>query len=247
MKRITLSLYIKTIRENSKNHSKSLQSILGDLFGIIHKEGVFPVESTTSSRIMTGEYDVPYQIREEYNKGNDEDKLAISNEFIGKMIDPSYMDVLMREVRKIISESNISAESKSELETETDHHKVLSSFLTIAIITNNKTLNKVLYKSNNASITLIGGNIIALGFNKKLATTNRIVVIPVDDRFTMLFDSQDGESVISKDTIHGKWLLRMNKSVTTMPKIKYVKVSETIRIGKLKLGKTEFISYQYPL
>ncbi len=241
MKSITLSLYIKTFREHSKNHRESFQEILSNLFGMIHDIDAYPVESTTSSRIMNGEYDVPYQIRKEYNKKTDKEKMAVSDEFVSQMIDLSSTDMLIKEIRKIISESNISIQSKKELENEGDSHKILCSFLTIAIITDNrKILNKVLYKSNNASITLIGGDLIALGFNKKLAITNRIVVIPVDDKFTMAFKSQDGEDIISKDTIHGKWLSRVNKSYVQMPKIKYVKSNEKIRIGKVKIGKTEF-------
>ncbi len=240
MRKITLSLYIKTIREYSKNHRRSFQSILGDLFGIINDIGNYFVESTTSSRIMNGEYDVPYQIRESFIRKNDEEKMSTSNEFIGSMVDESSMDMLLGEIKMIVNESNVSARTKNNLACEGDYHKILSSFLSIAIISDNRTiLDETLYKDNNGSITLLAGDLLALGFNKKMAKSERIVVIPVDDRFTMVFKSQDGEEMISKDSIHGKWLLRLNKMGIESPKIKYVKIGN-VKIGKTKIEQTEF-------
>lgn len=242
METITLSWYIKTIRKYSKNCRRSYQNILGDLFDAIFQddESHF-VESTTSSRIMNGEYDVPYDVREKYNGESDKNEKKISDTFIGQMIDLSSMDRLIHEVKRMISLSDISEQMKNKILDEKDEFEILSSVLSIAIISSNrKTLNKNLHKDNNGSIDLISGDLIALGFNKKLAISERIVVIPVDDRFTMVFQDEEGEDVISKDTIHGKWLLRMNKLGIEKPKIKYVKSEGDIRIGKCKVGKTEF-------
>lgn len=72
---ITLSWYIKTIRKYSKNRRKSYQKILEDLFNLILKEkDAYYVESTSSSRIMNNEYDVPYIIRERFNEESLDEK-----------------------------------------------------------------------------------------------------------------------------------------------------------------------------
>lgn len=124
---------------------------------------------------------------------------------------------------------------------ENDSYKVLYFALSIAMVSSNrKTLNERLYRDNNGFIDLISGDLISLGFNKKLATSEKIVVIPVDKKFTMIFKDKNGEEVINKDTIHGEWLLRMNKIGIKKPKIKYVKVNKNMRIGKCRVGKTEF-------
>ncbi len=124
---------------------------------------------------------------------------------------------------------------------EQDALAVLSFVLSIAIISSNKKdLDKNLYKDNNGTIDLMAGDLIALGFNKKLATFERIVVIPVDDKFTAVLQNEKGEDIISKDTIHGKWLMRMNELGIEKPKIKYFKANGNIRIGKTNVGKTEF-------
>lgn len=167
---ITLSWYIETVREYSKNRGKSYQKILGDLFEIItHNGKEYPVESATSSRIMNGEYDVPYEIREAYNGQSEESKKNISDEFIEKTIDSASMDGLVAKIKERISLSDISEQTKNTVLDEKNPLIVLSFALSRAIISSNrKTLNKNLYKDNNASIDLISGDLIAIGFNKKL-------------------------------------------------------------------------------
>ncbi len=240
---IALSWYIKTIRKHSKNRSESYQNIINELFDAIFydDEKIHFVESTTSSRIMNGEYDVPKNVRKKYNGESEENKKKISDAFIGQKIDLSSMDMLIHEVKEKISLSSISEQTKNIILNENDSLKVLSYVLSIVIISSNRiVLDKNLYKDNNGSIDLISGDLIALGFNKKLATSERIVVIPVDDRFTMIFQNEEGESLISKDTVHGKWLARMNGLGIEKPKIKCIKASNNVRIGKIKVAKTEF-------
>ncbi len=240
---IALSWYIKTIRKHSKNRSESYQNIINELFDAIFydDEKINFVESTTSSRIMNGEYDVPKDVRKKYNGESEENKKKISDAFIGQKIDLSSMDMLIHEVKEKISLSSISEQTKNIILNENDSLKVLSYVLSIVIISSNRiVLDKNLYKDNNGSIDLISGDLIALGFNKKLATSERIVVIPVDDKFTMIFQNEEGESLISKDTVHGKWLMRMNRLGIEKPKIKCIKASDNVRIGKIKVAKTEF-------
>lgn len=242
MKKITLSWYIKVIRINSKNIKKSYQSILTELFSIIFYDlKSYYVESTTSSRIMNQEYDVPYLIREKYNTFNDYEKKKISDEFISKMIDKSSMDNIVKDIKDYIRLTNISNDLKKTLLNENNNLILLSNILSIVLISDNRVkFNKVIYKNNNASIELIIGDIIALGFNKKLAITNRIVVIPVEDKFTMQIDDINKDNIISKDSIHGKWLLRLNKLGIQKLNIKYVNVCKNIKIGKCQIGKTMF-------
>lgn len=241
MKTITLSLYIKTIRKYSKNCRKSYQNILSNLFNFIYNDNNYFVESTTSSRIMNGEYDVPYDVREKYNNESMENKKKISDKFINQMIDESAMGKLVDEMKGNVKLSDISMQTKKLILNSDDALLILSSILTIAIISSNKkALNQCLYKNNNGSIDLICGDIIALGFNKKLTISNKIVVIPVDDKFTMILKNQDGEDFISKDSIHGKWISRINKLGIEDLKIKYFKSIDNVKIGKCEIGKTFF-------
>ncbi len=61
-------------------------------------------------------------------------------------------------------------------------------------------------------IKTISGDLISIGFNKKDAPGEKIVVIPVDTGFTLKVDSSSREPLISKDSIHGKWIIRMKKA-----------------------------------
>lgn len=64
MNSITISWLMKTIRPYSNNPNKAFQNMLGDMFGNLTENKINFVESTSSSRIMNNEYDVPYSIRE---------------------------------------------------------------------------------------------------------------------------------------------------------------------------------------
>ncbi len=237
----TLSWYIKAIRKYSKNCRQSLQNVLSTLFGVIYNDKTYFVESSISSRIMNGEYDVPYNIRETYNIANEDNRKLISDKFINQMIDQAYMDNLIREIKEVVTISNISSNYKEKILNENNPFEVLSYILNIVIISDNrKSLKVELYKTNNGIIRLISGDIISIGFNKKVATNSRIVVIPVDDKFTMVLKNQENEEIISKDSIHGKWLLRMNKKGIKKPKIKYIQVNDKMKIGKCKVDMTEF-------
>ena len=64
MNSITISWLMKTVRPYSNNPNKAFQNMLGDKFDNLTESKIYFVESTSSSRIMTNEYDVPYSIRE---------------------------------------------------------------------------------------------------------------------------------------------------------------------------------------
>lgn len=241
MNKITLSWYIKTIRKYSKNHRESYQSILNKLFELIcGRKNFYYIESSASSRIMNGEYDVPFAIRCEFNNKTDEEKAKISNSFINQMIDISSFDELATEIKEYINGSTISLNIKGDSLNETNYY-LFSLILSISIINDNRImLNKTLYRSNTGEINIMLGDIISIGFNKKIATSKRIVVIPVDSNFTMSFKDSHGNDTISKDSLHGKWLSRINKMDIGNPKINFSNINDSFKIGKVVINQTEF-------
>lgn len=238
---ITLSDYIKTIRKHSKNTRKSYQEILSILFEIIcSNDDSYPLCSASSSRIINREYDVPLNVREAYNKMPENDKRKDSDNFVNIMIDPSSLDILTKEIKEQILNSNVSYNIKNSIESMEDYYEILSVYLKLAIITDNRIhINKVIYKSNNATIRLINGDLIAMSFNKKLTLDDKIIVIPVDSKFTMRLKDSKGNDVISKDTIHGKWISKINSYNIKRPKIDYINDYE-IKIGIYSFNKTKF-------
>ena len=241
MHKITLSDYIKTIRKYSKNTRKSYQDILSILFGIICSiDESYHVYDASSSRIINREYDVPFDVREKYNNKSKNDKRNDSNIFINRMVDSSSIDALIKEVKKQILFSDISYTDKKSIENTKDSYDILSFYLNIAIINDNRIhINETLYKNNNGIIKLINGDLIAMSFNKKLTQEDKIVVIPVDSNFNMKLKDSKGNDIISKDAIHGKWIIKINSFNIKRPKIEYIN-NHDFKIGIYSVNKTKF-------
>ena len=136
---ITLSDYIKTIRKHSKNTRKSYQEILSILFEIIcSNDNSYPLCSASSSRIINREYDIPLNVREAYNKMPESDKRKDSDNFINIMIDPSSLDILTKEIKEQILNSNVSYNIKNSIKSMEDYYEILSVYLKLAITTDNR-------------------------------------------------------------------------------------------------------------
>lgn len=238
---ITLSDYIKTIRKYSKNARKSYQEILSILFEVIcYIDIPYCICSASSSRIMNREYDVPFEVREAYNNKSENDKRNASNNFVNKMIDPSSIDSLLKDVKDQILNSDASSSIKNSIENSKDYRDILSIYLNLAIIKDNRiNIDKILYKTNSGIIKLISGDLIALSFNKKLTQENKIVVIPVDSKFKMKLKDSKGNDVISKDSLHGKWIIKMNSFDIKRPKIDYIN-NHDVKMGIYTFGNTKF-------
>lgn len=245
MEKIRLSKMVRIIRENSIDPRRSFQEILTFLFATLTNNSSFFVESTSSSRIMNNEYDVPHAVRKIFNECDEKEKDKRILYFVDSIIDDSKEDALFQKIKEIASSSNLSERFKTKIINDTNCKDALSRLLKAALLADNrKTLNKDIYEKNGNVIRLISGDIIALGFNKKGVVGDKIVVINVDEKFTMEFVDENGLPAIDKTSVHGQWLKRMIKQGYTKERIlketTFVTPSEGCKIGKIRFEKTLF-------
>ena len=250
MEKITLSWFMKTLRPYTTQPRRAYQFLLGDFLGAMIGDDRYFVESTSSSRIMNGEYDVPYEAREKFIRLPKEERKGNSDSFFAEFLNGALIDTLIEKIKTAIKDSEVSEAFKKEIGEERNSEVVLSRVSELVMVTDNREkLEKILYQNGNNSLKVISGDIIALSFNKKLATTERISVIPVDSEFTMKVGFEGNRPAISKDTIHGKWLLRMEKlgydGKRIGRRIRYADSPYVGKIGKTSIGLTEF--YLVPL
>ena len=239
MKKITFSWFIKSIRPYARNPKIAYRSLIEDLCCSFNHNFGF-VESSASSRIMNNEYDVPGALRDVVIKNTFDNNLESSKAFVDGFLNKANFDCLIAELKKYLRNTDVSDAVIESIIEEKNQYKVFAMVLEIAILNDNRSsVGAVLYQSGDNKIKLMSGDLLAIAFNKKVATSDRIVVIPVDSDFTMnLSDS------ISEDSIHGKWIKRMKKdhvsSKAIKSRTKYVESGVFPTIGKIKKGKTEF-------
>lgn len=245
LKKPTLSWLITTVRPFCKNPRTAYQTMLSDLFFALDSN-YSSVDTTASSRIMNGIYDVPFLIREAI-KDMDDGKFneAISKYYISLLNEDMKQD-LFDEIQNQMKLSTASVSFKDRISNTTNVDDLLIATTRYCLQVDNRVrFQETLYDRGNFKLYAIAEDIVTMSLNKKEATNSKICIIPVDDEFTMKQkDNKNNNPLISKDSIHGKWLTRLSKSGISSNKIKmntkHIESSDGFRIGKFTYGMTEF-------
>lgn len=246
MNSITISWLMKTIRPYSNNPNKAFQNMLGDMFGNLTENKIYFVESTSSSRIMNNEYDVPYSIREGIADIDERILIGRLVSYFKSELNSSLVSQLRQRMQSEIDASPLSDEFKADLSSYKNDYEFIAKTTLCSIYTDNrKRYEQTIIDSGKFHVDLISGDLISMSFNKKLCKSIKITVIPVDDNFTMKLSSKGDDSpLISKDSLHGKFIDRMDKLGYTSNKVKfnteYTEKSDGFKIGKFTYGQTEF-------
>ena len=117
---------------------------------------------------------------------------------------------------QIMNDSSFSESEKNDLLSITDNKEFIVSLMIKTMLTNNiTTINKAtsIWNRGNSYIQVITGDIFKYAFSSR-RKRKTIVVIPVNTKFdthlsTMLEKSTN--PVVSGETLHGEWLLRLKK------------------------------------
>ena len=250
MKQLVFANFIIILKKYSNNPAKAYQFFLTDLFDYLinFSKDIF-VESNVSSRIMTRQYDVPNYIRDLINS---ESKIEIQerfNKFINEKMNLYKIEALIKELKDLINlSSNLKPKEKENMKSI---HETLSFLTTILFFTirvdNRIKLKQNLWHNGVNSIDLITGDLMSLSFNAKEKEKEKIVIIPFDTNYHLHVSSiEEKYPEVSKETLHGKWLLKMQNMNYTNEKIKsLIEVSNKYNngigsIGKLLVNKVLF-------
>lgn len=225
---------------------KGYQYMLGDLFGYLVNNKSYFVESTSSSRIMNNEYDVPSLIREDIAGIKESILVDRLVSYLKNELNPSLVSQLRQIMQSEIDKSHLSKDFKDSLFSINNDYEFIAKIILCAINTDNrKRYEQTIINNNKLNVDLISGDLISMSFNKKFCKKFKITVIPVDDDFTMKLSLKGEESpLISKDSLHGKFINRMDKLGITSNKVKinteYINKNDDFKIGKFTYGLTEF-------
>ena len=220
MARYTLSSFSKAISP-FLGDDLSEADVLSELFqplvkayGLKNRFGDdFLLDYAATSRIMTGKEDVPRKIREALARPNCESVIAkwaarrfskLGDDAKTKMVNVLYA---------LWSEDELaSGQAKDCFESAADNPiQFLSAALIAALNADNRTGYDrcVIWETPGGSLSVIEADLLSLAFNKKLAKSPKIVVIPVNTGFTMAVDDADAfRPRVSSTTLHGKFLCR---------------------------------------
>lgn len=178
----------------------------------------FYFDKTYTSKIKNNHVDIPPRIREAaLNKHLRKEMFQEFSLFYNNRINIARID----EMRKWIVDTIVNDEAftdidRTELSAMSDNISLLFSLLMKTLFVNNNTaitIGTVLWARGNSYIQTIYGDIFKYGFSSRRKKKN-IVVIPVNTRFDTHLATKLENAVhpmISSETIHGEWLLRMEK------------------------------------
>lgn len=223
---ITLSELIRMLKKYAKNPSISDEDFLNEFLAPYVKAGsiknkygeLFYLDKSRTSEIMARKIDVPKSLREARSFSNIESKTVENmSSFIERFIDEVRIREITGKLIEYIDEEEKNtigpiAESKDCLNLDI----LLTTILLSSISTDNSLEAKelVLWKRGPDQVSVIKGDLFKFSSNNRRKKKN-IVVIPVNTTFdTCITKSLEGESrpLVSENTLHGKWLIRMKKN-----------------------------------
>lgn len=214
MKEFVFADYIKIFKKSSRTAKVSYQAFLATLIESIAYESEYYVSSNQSSRIMSREYDVPKALRKAIFDSRDVDFRKSFDEYLSEVITDSKICVCADEMRILIqSARNIAEKEKQDLLNIKDDKRFLcDAFLFVVNKDNREIKEKCIWKNGNNCLKVVTGDLISLGFSKKKAQTDKIIVIPFDDKYHLRITGADSPiAEVSSNTLHGQWIQCMLK------------------------------------
>jgi hypothetical protein len=164
---------------------------------------------------LNGKVDVPRDLRKALSFCDIEEKtVGCFDSFVTESFDTSLFGVY---AASLIASLDQTVDFEKKLAEDLEKLKNNpQAFLAHALVASLKVCNlcesrHLLWKSGTASLTVEVGNILAQGFGRPKAK-KPIVVIPVNNTFDteVTFDYEaSGLPLVSTESLHGKWLLKM--------------------------------------
>ena len=222
---LKLSELTKLIKSSARNTAISDEEILNAFLfpyvmagNIKNKNGEeFHLDKSRTSKIMNQKDDVPTKLRETLSIYGIADKTREEMPvFVEDYLDPAkFEDLIEKLLEKSQLELNIINDSTGSANTD-----FLSDLLTEMLLMSLPELNVsepdtiLVWKHGINSIEVQTGDLFRYGFENRHKKKN-IVVIPVNTAFdthvTRIIEN-DPYPVVSENTVHGKWLVRMKES-----------------------------------
>ncbi len=236
-----LSMLTREIKKYAKNPNISEEDFLNAFLdpvvavGHIHNKigGKFYLNKTRTSDLMNGIDDVPKSLREVLPMINLEEKMIGDMEnFVSDYLNSNHKEKLKIRLHELLNQDeNISKADKDKI-GNVSLESLLVKLLLISIAESNKNEKRsnVIWKNGRNYVEVITGDLFKYGFGNRKNTRN-IVVIPVNTAFDTHVTRKLEEELfplVSETTIHGQWLIRMQKSGVCEDEI-YERISTSLQ------------------
>lgn len=224
MTQFCFSSFIAVLKEHAKDKKVSNEEFIGELFcyicsvcGISNKNSEnYWNSKELASLLLNRKEDIPAPIRQALLNAK-LDKLRIGLMiFYDNYLNEFELDHLKESTIKLYeNDERYNKEEKDAVRRISNAYSLITYLLMETAKVNNKIteIKTNIYKQGNNEINYVIDDIIRIGFNLKNSKKKKIIVIPVDTDFHMHVSGLgEKPAVVSENTIHGKWILRMNKS-----------------------------------
>lgn len=179
---------------------------------------VFYFEKTYTSKIINNHANIPPAILQVAKQDEFIPEIYIEySSFFDKRINKSRITELREKLSSTLAEDSAFSDSeKAELFSISDNKQFLFSLMMKTLFVDNNTSSCsgiVVWENGNSYIQAVYGDIFKYAFSNRRKRKN-IVVIPVNTRYDMHLSTKLEKMVdpmISSETIHGEWLLRLEK------------------------------------
>ncbi len=220
-----LSTLTRAIKEYAKNRNVSDEEFLNAFLDPIVAAGHVRnklgdrlyLNKTRASDLMNKIDDVPWVLRESLSMIGLEEKMRDRmKDFITDYLDSNREGALKNYLYNLLDQDeNISKADKDKMKI-LPLENFLVKLLVVSISEPNQDEEKncIIWKKGKNYVKVITGDLFKYGFGNRKKTKN-IVVIPVNTAFDTHVTrklEEDPVPLVSETTIHGQWLIRMQKS-----------------------------------
>ncbi len=225
MKRYCFAIFISTFKMYTKDVISN-EELVRELFSAIYIScGTSNKNKETDwigkdeiSRIINQKSELPISIKKSLNQCNIETLNSNLMNFYKKYLNELSIKLLVEKLSNIyLSDPYILNEEKISFQKieRNDYQKI-----TYLLVETAKICNKIIgikrriYKKGKNELNYIIDNIIEIAFKKtKSDKDTKLIVIPFDADFNLHLSSyNDSNVIISPNSLHGKWLLKMKEN-----------------------------------
>lgn len=204
---INFSWFINKTRPYLRKSSDSIYNIMEDFFSSFYS--AYKLDESVAYKIINNKINLPAEFLKLVFYKKEEEFTSSVRYFFDNYLDENGKQNYFESIKKDVSESNL--KNKDLLFGKKDFYDYMSIFLKeIFRIDNRVKQEKIIKAQGDNYIKAISGDLISLAFNKKGNKHKKIYVISVDSQIGTIQSENYRNKAISPDSIHGKWLSKLN-------------------------------------
>ena len=256
MKQFCFATYMKLIKSHAKDKKDSNENIVGELFwrvcyvcGLERKtQDDYFSSKELASQLLNRKEDIPKKVRNGLIN-YDFNKLSIGlSETFNELINSGERIHLYNELKSLYLEDPLVSNTDKNTFKSKDYfgNDLLTYLFTRTAYVNNKVTEIIhpIFEESGVTVNYLYDDLMSIAFNAKYKGTKRIVVIPVNTGYDVKiqdFGNNVEKPLVSINTIHGKWLAKLQSLGLNEESIK--NEINNMMFGSIDIG--TIVTYKY--